>query len=54
MGLHICNYCDYKMNCTKAFKNNMICLSSNINVKLKQQKRFDDTELKEFREFLET
>ena len=54
MGLHICNYCDYKTIYTKAFKNNMICLSLNKKIKSEQQKRFDNTELKEFREFLET
>lgn len=54
MGLHICNNCDYKFNCTKAFQNSLMCLSVNKNIKEKQERRFDNTEFKEFKEFLES
>lgn len=54
MGLHICNYCNYKSNCTKSFENSLICLSINEKVRKEQEERFDNTELKEFREFLES
>lgn len=54
MGLHICNNCDYKSNCTKAFENSLICSSLNKKVRKEQEKRFDNTEFKEFKEFLES
>lgn len=53
MGLHICNNCDYNLNCTQKFQNNLICLSLDRNIKQEQEKRFDNTEFKEFKEFLE-
>lgn len=54
MGLHICNNCDYKSNCTKAFSNDLICLSIDKNIKEEQERQFDNTEFREFKEFLET
>ena len=53
MGLHICNYCEYKAKCENAFKNNLMCTNLNSNIKKKQEKRFDNTEFKEFVRFLE-
>ena len=52
MGLHICNNCNYKRHCSNAFKNNLICSCANERIKLEQQQRFDDTDLKEFVEFV--
>lgn len=54
MGLHICNYCEYKMNCSNAFKNNLICTSTNAKIKKQQEERFDNTEFRKFKEFLES
>lgn len=51
MGLHICNNCNYKTRCTNAFKNNLMCLSINPDIKKRRQLVFDNTELKEFVEF---
>lgn len=52
MGLHICNYCEHKTKCDNAFKNSLICTNINPKIKKEQEKRFDNTELKEFTEFL--
>lgn len=54
MGLHICNNCDYKDNCEKAFQNSLTCLSMNSRIKIERERIFDNTELKEFKELLET
>lgn len=54
MGLHICNNCDYKDNCEKAFENSLVCLNTNSRIKYQQERKFDNTELKEFKEFLES
>lgn len=54
MGLHICNNCDYKTKCMRAFENNLICLNPIKEIKKEQTKRFDDTEFKKLKEFLES
>ena len=52
MGLHICNYCEYKTKCENAFKNSLMCTNINPNIKREQERRFDNTDFKEFTEFL--
>lgn len=52
MGLHICNYCEHKTKCDNAFKNSLICTNMNPKIKKEQEKRFDNKEFKEFKEFL--
>jgi len=54
MGLHICNNCDYNTKCKEKFQNDLICLSPIKELKDAQTKRFDNTELREFKEFLES
>ena len=54
MGLHICNNCNYKAKYTQAFQSNLICLNLIKELKDEQIKRFDNTELREFKEFLES
>lgn len=53
MGLHICNNCNYNTKCKKAFQNELICLNPIKALKEEQTKRFDNTDLREFKKFLE-
>ncbi len=53
MGTHICNNCEHSRNCGRAFENNLMCLNINKEIKQKQEKRFDNSELKDFVKFME-
>lgn len=49
----MCEYCDYNTKCKEAFQNELICLNPIKELKDEQTKRFDNTDLREFKEFLE-